>query len=269
MTEQRKTVTYLHSPAVDDDFDKAFASDTLTPKMERFAQAWARTGNKAAAYRDAYNVHPNTLPNSVWASANKIASLGKVQRRYDELQRAAALETIVSIRELLQLEWDIATADPNEISYIAKRCCRYCYGVNHRYQWVDTEEHFEACVKALDEGQKTPSDAGGVGFTRAREPADDCPQCLGLGIDETVMNDTRKLTGKARRLFKGLDYKNGQWVVQLHDQTKAREQVGRMLGAFKDAGIDMRTPAEKSQGTKIADGVSEQEAARQYLGMLG
>lgn len=268
MSNARTNNPFANAPAADDDFDSSFAGDVLTSKMEAFAAAWARTGNKAAAYREAYNVHPHTLPNSVWKNANRVASLAKVQRRYDELMRQASLETIVTIRELLQLEWDIATADPNEIAYIAKRACRYCYGINHRYQWVDTEEHFEACVKALDEGKKPPSDAGGVGYTRGLEPADDCPHCLGLGIEETVLNDTRKLTGKARRLYAGLDYKNGQWVVKLHDQIKAREQVGRMLGAFKDA-LDLRTPAEKTQGSKIPDGLSEQEAARAYLGMLG
>lgn len=237
--------------------------------MEAFAQAWARTGNKAAAYREAYRVRPETLPQSVWANASRLAALAKVQRRYDELMRQAAFDTIVTIRELLQLEWDIATADPNEIAYVAKRACRYCYGLDNRYQWVDIDEHFDACVKALDEGKKGPSNAGGFGFIRGREPADNCPQCLGLGIDETVVNDTRKLTGKARKLYKGLDYKNGQWVVQMHDQHKAREQVGRMLGAFKDGGLDMRTPAEKAQGDKIPDGASEQEAARAYLGFLG
>lgn len=257
-------------PPDDDPAEPGSVGDpgALTAKQEIFAQAWARTGNQAAAYRMAYNVAERTLPATVWASASRIAALPHVRRRFEELQRQAALETIIEVREALQWQLDIATADPNEIAYTAKRACRHCYGTDHAYQWRDSDEYIAACVAAMDKEQDPPSDEGGYGYNRAFEPVLTCPHCLGNGIAEVVVNDTQKLTGKARRLYKGMDYKNGEWVVTMHDQAKAWENVCRMLGAFNDK-LDLRTPAERRGATKLPDGISEVEAGRAYLALIG
>lgn len=248
------------------DDDGLTVGETCTAKQERFAQEWARTGNKAAAYRLAYDVHPRTAPGTMWAYASRISSIPCVQKRFHELQQQSALETIISIQEALQWQIDIATADPNEIGYVAKRACRYCYGENHRYQWVDDAEYLKACIEAIDSGGSPPSDEGGYGYTRALDPAVTCPQCLGDGIAETVVNDTTKLQGKARKLYKGLDFKNGEWVVLMHDQAKAWEMACRMLGAFNDK-LQLTPPGSKS---KTLEGpLTEQEAARSYLALIG
>jgi hypothetical protein len=241
---------------------------TCTVRQDAFARVWAETGNQAAAYRTAYNVHERTLPNTVWNNASRIAAIPCVRKQADEYRQKAALEMIVTVREALQWQVDIATADPNEIYYVAQRCCRNCYGINFKKQWVDYEEYSGECIKALDEGRVPPSDEGGYGYSRAREPALECPHCLGAGIPENVVNDTRKLQGKARKLFKGIDIKNGQLVVQIHDQQKAWEMACRMLGAFNDK-LDLRTPAERGNLAKIPEGSTEQDAARAYVSLMG
>lgn len=248
--------------------DSGCVGETCTDKQELFAQEWARTGNKAAAYRIVYQPDPRTAPGSVWSAASRVAAIPAVAKRHAELVQSAALETVVSIREALQWQLDIATADPNEIAYVAKRACRHCYGEGHRYQWIDDDEYMRACIKAIDAKGNPPDDLGGYGYSRAMEPAVECPHCLGQGIPEEVVNDTTKLTGKARKLYKGLDYKNGQWVVTMHDQEKAWEKVCRMLGAFNDK-LDLRTPSERKAATKLPDGLNEQDAARAYLSLLG
>lgn len=251
-----------------DDADRVGTDAGCTPKQELFAQEWARTGNKAAAYRLVYQPGERTAPGTIWSAASRLAALPQVVKRHRELVEAAALETIMSVRELLQLEIDIATADPNEIAYTAKRACRHCYGHEHRYQWKDDAEYIKACVDALDSGKQPPTDEGGYGYTRALDPIATCPHCLGNGVAEVVVNDTTKLTGKARKLYKGMDYKNGEWVVTMHDQDKARERIGRILGAFNDK-LQLTPPGGRAPQT-IPDTVqSEQEAARAYLALIG
>lgn len=255
----------LYVKVVPDD-DGTVAGETCTAKQDAFARAWAETGNQAAAYRIAYNVHERTLPGTVWSYASRIASLPCVRKKAEEYRQQIALETIVTVRDALQWQLDIATADPNEVAFIAQRACRYCYGQDHRYQWIDDDEYTKACVEAMDDGLVPPTDEGGYGYTRALDPHDDCPACLGEGLAESVIRDTRKLTGKARKLYKGADYKNGQLVVLMHDQQKAWENVCRMLGAFNDK-LQLLNPAKLPE--KLPEGLSEQDTARAYLAMLG
>jgi phage terminase small subunit len=252
-------------PSPLDDHDAV--GDACTAKQDTFARVWAETGNQSAAYRKAYDVHPDTLPGTVWSNASRIAALPCVRRRYEEIRQQLALETVISVRDALQWQLDIATADPNEIAYIAKRACRHCYGVEHRYQWTDDDEYLAACVAAIDGKKDCPSDAGGYGYTRAKDPVATCPHCLGNGVTENVLNDTRNLSGKARKLYKGVDIKNGELVVLMHDQKAAWEMVCRMLGAFNDK-LDLRTPADRAAAAKMPDDVGERDAARAYLAML-
>lgn len=263
--------TDLANVAVGD--DAHLAGDTCTPKQELFAKFLAETGNQAAAYRKAYNVGERTLPQTVWVNAAKVAALPCVRARVRYWQEQAALETVVSIREALQWQLDIATADPNEIVRVVHRCCRYCHGVNFRYQWKDEAEYIDECAKACEDPKaKMPSDEGGYGYNGALEPNPICPHCYGVGIAHTVVTDTTKLTGKSRKLYAGAKQDRfGAIEVKLHDQKAAWEMVCRMLGAFNDK-LDLRTPEERAKAeakTKLPDNVTEEQAAKAYLQLLG
>lgn len=254
------------TPAPDD--DSQIVGEQCTPKQDAFARAWAETSNQAAAYRMAYEVDEDTSPNVVWASASRLAKHPHVRKKFEEYRQQLVLETILTIREAFAWQVDIATADPNEIAYVAKRACRHCYGIDHAYQWKTDDEYMTACVEAMDAGKNPPTDEGGYGYTRGRDPALECPHCLGIGTPENVINDTRNLTGKARKLYKGIDIKNGELVVTMHDQSKAWEMACRILGAFQDK-LDLRTPADRQNATRVPEGLSEQDTARAYLAMLG
>lgn len=258
--------------AVASDDDAHVVGDKLTDKQELFARAWAETGNKAAAYRKAYNVHARTLPQTVWESASRVAALPHVQARYRVLHEQAALETLFGVRELFAWCVDIATADPNEIVRVVARCCRYCYGQRHRYQWKDNDEYTAACVEALDKEETPPLDEGGYGFNGALEPVLTCPHCYGVGHEQTIISDTTKLTGKARKLYAGAEQDRfGAIKVKLHDQDKAREMAGRMLGAFNDK-LDLRTPEERAKAeasAKLPDNLTAETAAKAYLQLVG
>jgi len=252
------------------DDDASVESGELSDKQALFAAAWAKTGNRAAAYRIAYSVKPTTLPATVWAAASRLAGMPKVEARYKELCQQATLETLMSVREFFQWQVDVATADPNEIVRVIARCCRYCHGSKGRYQWLDDDEYLKACVEALDAQQPVPTDDGGYGFNGGLEPNPICAHCYGVGIEQTIISDTTKLTGKARKLYAGAKQDRfGAIEVKLHDQQKAAEMVGRMLGAFKD--LDLRTPEERERATQRAQlpaNVTAEDAAKAYLTLI-
>jgi len=255
------------TPAPDD--DSALTTSNLSAKQEAFAQAWAKTGNQSAAYRMAYTVHPKTLPNVVWAAASRLASLPKVEARHKELMQLATLETLMSIREFFAFQVDVATADPNEVVRVIARCCRNCYGKDFGYQWRDDVEYLQKSAEALDSKMNPPSDSGGFGYNGALEPNPICPHCYGEGHREVIVSDTTKLTGKARKLYIGAEQdRYGAIKVKMRDPQRAEEMIGRMLGVFKSELIDLRSPLEREQASRIADNITEETAGKAYLSLV-
>lgn len=252
--------------------DRETIAGELTAKQALFAAAWAETGNKAAAYRTAYDVGDRTLPATIWSAASVIAAIPKVQARYKELCEQALLETIYSVRELFQHQVNIATADPNELMRTVVHCCRHCHGFNHEYQFRDEDELIDAQAKALDDKKQPPSGLGGFGFNAALEPVKTCTKCYGEGLPHVVISDTTKLTGKARALYAGAEQDRwGCIKIRTHDQQKASDFIGKMMGVFKESGLDLRTDAQKQtdkERARIPDNCNEDEAGRAYLSML-
>lgn len=153
-------------------------------------------------------------------------------------------ETLYDARQLMRDLVDIATADPNELTAHRRVNCRHCHGVEFAYQWDDGLEFAKACADALDtnavrarqklKARELPSDAGGYGFTHNKLPNADCPKCKGEGVANVFVPDTTKLSVKGRKLFAGVKQtRNGLEIMQ-HDQVKARELIGKMLGVFVD-----------------------------------
>lgn len=259
--------------SLEDDAGVGDADSPCTARQELFSRFLAETGNAAAAYRKAYTVGERTLPHTVWVSASRVAALPQVRARVRHYQELATLETIVTVREALQWQLDIATADPNEIVRVVQRCCRYCHGANFAYQWVSEDEYLDAAAKACEDPKaKIIGEEGGYGFNGALEPNPICPHCYGVGVEQTIVADTTKLTGKARKLYAGAKQDRfGAIEVKLHDQKAAWEMVCRMLGAFNDK-LDLRTDEERAKAeakTRLPDNVTEEQAAKAYLTLLG
>lgn len=268
MVNKRQHNEALVSP----DDDHKLDANGLTSKQELFAQLWASCGNQAAAYRKAFNVRPDTAPGTVWASASTMAAKPAVRARYDAYREKALEGTITSIREMLQHDYDLATADPNDLVQTLTHNCRHCHGDDFKYQWKDDNEYIAACDVAIEAKVKTlPSDEGGYGFNPLAEPNPACPHCYGGGIPHVVIRDTTKLEGKARALYKGAKVNRwGEIEILMHDQAAAKERVCRILGAYKDT-LDLRTPAERAAEAarnKIPDSITADDASRAYLDML-
>lgn len=156
-------------------------------------------------------------------------------------RKAKRLESFyVSAEELKHRTWLIATADPNELSRVEARCCRYCHGEGFGYQWREAE--FEKAVDGAEKGYRLdakgkritvelPDWQGGMGFNSTLDPHPDCPRCHGQGVKVTIVTDTRDLSEAGRALYKGAKVdRNGNIEVLMHDQQAARVFYAQLCG---------------------------------------
>jgi phage terminase small subunit len=215
--------------------------------VERYASAYVELGTWAAAYRRCYNCE--TMSNAtVWRQATAMSNYPGVRERVRVLLHEASLRAIVTVADVLRLNLEIATANPNDVVRVSSHPCRQCHGFDGLYQWRDQDEYASACARELDLAAelkrvpKMPSDAGGYGFTLHRAPNPECETCGGIGEPRVHIADTRELTGNAARLVKSVRQDRfGAITVELHDQQKALDSIARILGAYKD-GLTLTTP---------------------------
>jgi hypothetical protein len=152
-----------------------------------------------------------------------------IEERKAQLADLAEIDAAWVLRQWKQ----IATADPNEIMQLRRRCCRHCYGFGHAYQWTEGE-YLAAVNKAVDAGKPAPDGMGGFGFDLNAEPNPCCPECGGLGQEILQVNDTRKLKGAAKRLYAGVQKTKDGLKIITRDQDAALANISRYLGMSKD-----------------------------------
>ena len=76
------------------------AVSKITAKQEAFSLAYVETGNASEAYRRAYDVRPDTKPESIWREACRILASEIVAARVMELQDAARERAMVTVHGL-------------------------------------------------------------------------------------------------------------------------------------------------------------------------
>ena len=152
-----------------------------------------------------------------------------IERRQSEIAALAEVDAALVVREL----YDIATADPRELVSVYRDSCRYCHGIDHQYQWTPAE-YAAAFDKAMKEAKAAPELQGGIGYKAALDPHADCPECQGRGVETLVVSDTRKLTGKAAKLYAGAQQTKDGVRSLARDQNAALMALGRYLGMFSD-----------------------------------
>lgn len=146
---------------------------------------------------------------------------------------------------VLERLWLIATADPNELMSYRRLCCRYCFGDDHQYQWIDENEFIKAVRMAKAEELRPPTDEGGYGFDEKIRPHPLCPKCRGEGWGHSHFEDTRELSAQGRALYAGLKQTKQGMEIKTNDQMAALQMVGRHLGMFNDKlalGVDKDNP---------------------------
>lgn len=250
------------------------ANNNLTPKMENFCQAVVKLGEYAAAYRVAYNCE-NMKHETAVRNASTLAAVPKIKSRIQALQQLGANEAIYGIAEAMRDAVDLHLADANELVQVRRINCRHCHGVDHLYQWKNQREYAVALASWLERkefdakrrGPKSlpppqPNHDGGFGFRKYGAPHPDCPECDGEGFEDVKLMDSRKLTGRARKLYAGAKVtKNGIEVVT-RNQDAALQNVMRALGMFTET-VKLLPPGAAADGVPALPD-DPQEASRRY-----
>lgn len=262
-------------------------SSNLTSKQEVFCQAVVESGNQGFAYRRAYNVGPKTKSATVWREAHRLAQLPQVRRRIKELLDNAAANATVSKQRLIQFLWDRIMADRRSVINHVRRCCRFCHGINHQYQWKDELEHANALLVVVTHNSKfpdpederrreLPGDEGGFGFDPHAEPEPTCdsPQCMGDGLGKTVIVDTTTLTGDAALIYEGIKETAQGIEVKLADRNADMAQLSKLLGwsiEKVDASVNGALATGRGLPAEMYDIPSTctpDEASKRYLALV-
>nr|RDS95582.1 terminase small subunit [Cereibacter sphaeroides f. sp. denitrificans] len=202
---------------------------SLTARQEAFVREYLIDLNATqAAIRAGY-------------SAKTAEAIGSENLR-KPLIAAAIAEAQAARFERLELDADallaraatILQADPRELTAHHVGACRYCWGVDHEYQWKTLREWREECDKAEEAGKPLPSDAGGFGYRLTEKPNPACPECAGLGIPYTRFADTRDLSAAAALLFEGVkETRNGIEFI-MASKEKAFDVLAKHKGLLKE-----------------------------------
>ncbi|HCR3994014.1 TPA: terminase small subunit [Morganella morganii] len=203
----------------------------LNDMQARFVTEYLIDMDKTAAYQRAgYKSQGETGS----AAARRLYRNVSVNRAIRDALTARERRTEITQDAVLKMWWDIATADPAELTEYRRLCCRHCWGFGFNYQWRDSIEFEDAVSEAMRKSQRPPNDRGGYGYDSTLDPNPDCPRCNGAGIGRSYFHDTRDLRGASRRLFAGI--KEGKFGTEVitRNQDEALKMVAQHLGMLKN-----------------------------------
>lgn len=209
----------------------------LTAKRKLFVKEYLIDLNATRAYKAAGYVAKG---NAAEVNASRLLSNAKVQASIQEAIDERSARTEITQDMVLQRWWAIATADPNELTTLRRRCCRYCFGTDHAFQWTDIEEYEKAVHREIQAAQaedREPmplTDEGGYGFDSAIKPHPKCPKCKGEGLLDIHFADTNDVSPAAKMLYAGVKQTTAGIEIKTHDQLKALEIVTKHLGMLRD-----------------------------------
>lgn len=197
----------------------------LTFKQRRFVNEYCVDGNGTQAV-----IRAGYSSDTARQIATELLSKPHIQAAIEERQRDLALAASIT-PELVVATWaKIALADPNDLVATVRHCCRHCYGFDHGYQW--TAEEYR---QAVDDAQGAVVDMyGGLGYDATLPPADDCPECNGLGVEDVRIADSRKIPARSKALYAGAKRTKNGIEVLMHDQAKALDNLAKYLGMMVD-----------------------------------
>lgn len=214
----------------------------LTAQETLFVAEFVSSNNMLASYKRAYSANGKT-DRAMDLNARKLLKRPHVARAVEAGRQVLGQKLVFDIKDVM-MEWlDIATADPNELQSIERRCCRYCHGRGHRYQWtarefsdalLDVMEHNAKVGEASKDAKRLPDPAGGDDFNFTLAPHPECPECRGEGEVAVIVKDTTKLTGKARKLFGGVKWTKYGPEILYRDQDAALANIAKALGMFAE-----------------------------------
>lgn len=209
----------------------------LNAKQKRFVKEYLIDLNGTqAAIRAGYS------PKTANEQAARLLANVSIQEAIQEEMKKREERTDITVDRVVQELHNIVTVNPNEIVELRRCCCRYCWGIENKYQFTPDEmrraqeRHAEKEKKARKNGEEIlPFDPqGGIGYERNRQINPKCPECFGQGIEVPFFHDTRNLSPAAKSLYAGVKVTKDGIEVKMHSKDKMIELLGRHLGMFKD-----------------------------------
>lgn len=207
--------------------------DELAPWEAVFVIEFAKTGNASGAYRKA---KPHVTASTVQTLGWRLTYDHRISEAVRVARRSLCADILIEARDVVR-EWAmIAGADPAELVRTLHRCCRFCHGEGHAYQWKDEQEFAQACQDALDAVKGTdnqpvfPDASGGFGFNAKNMAVETCPRCKGEGVLDVYIEDVNKLSPKGRKLFAGVKQTKDGLQVLMRDQEGALRNLAQYLG---------------------------------------
>lgn len=160
-----------------------------------------------------------------------------VQALISKQQETRSQRLSLDVDDIVRRLWILATADVRDIVRPRRVACRYCYGIDHRYQFTLDElrraqQKHELIQRRLPMEMRTPfDDLGGDGFDGTKPPAEDCTECFGEGILSVYIEDADNFTPGAAALYGGVKVgKDGSVEFKFRDKDRALAYVMEIMG---------------------------------------
>ncbi len=174
-----------------------------------------------------------------------------VQEHISKGEAELAERNKITQDKVLNRLWEMATADPNELIRYVRVNCRYCWGVDHYYQWTKGEYH-NACYNALVNQKPKPDCDGGFDFDKTKAPNPDCPECKGEGKGYVTVADTTRVSAQAKMLYAGIKESQHGIEIKMNDQVAALIKAGQHIGMFKERVEHSNDPENPLTDTKAS-----------------
>ncbi|HDL7825153.1 TPA: terminase small subunit [Yersinia enterocolitica] len=236
-TKDKKSISKIENielPEIENQIEESSSIASrygLNDMQAKFVSEYLIDLDKTAAYKRAgYKCEGLTGA----AAARRLYRHVSVNKAIRDAMEAREKRTHITQDAVLNWWWDIATANANEISEFRRLCCRHCWGIENKYQWINEQEYQEESEKRTNNGKLAPLDDGGYGFDSTLDPNPDCPRCNGEGQGRAHFHDSRDLSISARRLYAGV--KQGKFGLEVitRNQDDALKMVGQHLGMLKN-----------------------------------
>ena len=207
----------------------------LDARQAKFVDLWLVTYNAKESYRDAGFACKND--NAAAAGASRLLSKVKshpymLARQVELFSRTAEVQN-----QLIATYHAASFADPRELVEYVRRCCRYCYGIGHKFQLRPSEmerrrNQYEADKAAAESENKTIGDfdeLGGLGYDGKKSPSPDCPECDGEGEGHALFKDTGNLSPAALTLFEGVKEGKDGTELKIASQKGYRDGLAKLF----------------------------------------
>jgi hypothetical protein len=231
----------------------------LDARQAKFVDLWLVTYDARESYRDA----GFTCKNDNAASAGASRLLKKVKHHpYMQARQVELFARTADVQNQLIATYHAASfADPRELVEYVRRCCRYCYGIDHKFQLRPSEmerrrQQYEADKAALKEERKEIGEfdeLGGLGYDGKKSPNYDCPECDGEGEGRALFKDSSTLSPAALTLYEGVKEGKDGTEMKVASQKGYRDTLAKLFNMNVEPAVVVNTGISEEELEKILE----------------